>query len=120
MAPNYTGTFGYAGEHLTRNPTPRGVRCHEPRRGDKKLHTLTLTVPEHWIPALLMGDFTSFDRDDLRSYAAWATELQELGTLRGASIAGDTEDGRFFAWDHEGTEHGVAGCMCYDVQLVLE
>jgi hypothetical protein len=79
--------------------------------------TLTLTLPEHWVPALLMDDFSGMDRTDRRAYARWRIETHELGPLVGAAVC-DTV-GRFFAWDHEGTGYGVPGAMCVDVALLL-
>jgi hypothetical protein len=80
--------------------------------------TITLPVPEHWLPALFgVADVGDAER---RAFTAWAQELREMGPVWSIGLAAGpagAEPERFFAWDHEGTPYGVDGCMCYDVNI---
>lgn len=79
-------------------------------------NSLTLTVPQHWLPALFMGRTQQMTLPELRAYARWNIELHELGRVQSARVIGNEP---FWAWDHEGTDHGAPGDLCLDVEITF-
>ena len=82
--------------------------------------TLTLSLPSHWLPAILYGDTTSLAPCEARAFVRWLHDtLEELGH-GGDVLIGKINDNRYFARYHDAAEYGVLPCMCVDVELICE
>lgn len=80
--------------------------------------TLTLSLPSHWLCAVLYGDTTSFTPCEARAFVRWLRDVQEdVGHGKPVSI-GHIKDSPYFARYHDAAEYGVPACMCVDVDLI--
>ena len=84
-----------------------------------KFDTLTLSLPAHWLPALINGDPTGIDAAEYAALCRWEDDTtSEFGHVAYTLPEGDAE--AYFARYHDAAEYGVLACDCYDVTLVFE
>lgn len=82
--------------------------------------TLTLSLPVHWLCAILYGDTNSFSSEEESSFLLWLHDtIEELGH-GGDVLIGTINDNPYFARYHDAAEYGVPACMCVDVELICE
>jgi hypothetical protein len=105
-------------------PAPMAVKDLEiyesqavPASGGRWSHaawdTVTVVVPDHWLPALVNDDTSGMDADDEVSFERW---VQDAYAQHGAFVVGDVTD-TFFARYHDAEPYGVLACLCCEVQL---
>lgn len=73
------------------------------------MKTMKLDLPRHWAPALVNGDLSGFESDDLetiRRFTAWMLETH--GACRCIDVDND-DDANFRRW-HDATEFGALPC----------
>jgi hypothetical protein len=81
---------------------------------------ITLSLPVHWLGAILYGDATSFSPCEARAFTRWLRDVQE-DVGHGKPIAvGTINTNEYFARYHDAAEYGVLPCMCVDVDLICE
>ena len=89
-----------------------------------KFNSITVSLPAHWLPALINSDPSGFDTDasGAAEYAAlcrWEDDtINEFGPV--AYCLPSPDDEPYFARYHDAAEYGVLACMCCDVTLVFE
>jgi hypothetical protein len=84
-----------------------------------KFDTLTLSLPAHWLPALINCDYTGLDEAEYAALCRWEDDtLREFGHVAYCLPEGDAE--AHFVRYHDAAEYGVLACDCYDVTLVFE
>jgi len=77
---------------------------------------LTLSLPEHWLPAIVNGDTTGFDDAEDAAFGRWLCDtLRELGEFH----IGEYEEETHFARYHDAAEYGVLACMCVNTTLMF-
>lgn len=81
---------------------------------------ITLSLPAHWLSAILYGDHSSLTSDELDAFVRWLHDtIEELG--HGCDVqVGNIKDAPYFARYHDAAEYGVLPCMCVDVDLICE
>ena len=81
---------------------------------------ITLSLPAHWLCAVLYGDTTSFTPCEERAFTRWLHDtIEEIGHGHDLFI-GTIKDQEYFARYHDAAEYGVLPCMCVDVDLICE
>lgn len=81
---------------------------------------ITLSLPAHWLCAVLYGDTTSFTPCEERAFIRWLRDTQDdLGHGKPVSV-GNIDTNEYFARYHDAAEYGVLPCMCVDVDLICE
>lgn len=90
-----------------------------------KFETLTLSLPAHWLPALINGDPSGLNDAEYAALLRWERDtVNEFGYvaygLPGADAPDAPHAGPYFARYHDAAEYGVLACDCYDVTLVFE
>jgi hypothetical protein len=90
------------------------VADNKPRRQHMTFDTITLSLPAHWLPAIVNDDPSGLDDKEHRALRRWMRD-----TVRdcGAFHIGTISDGEHFARYHDAAEYGVLACMCHDVDL---
>ena len=82
--------------------------------------TLTLSLPSHWLCAILYGDTTSLAPCEARAFGLWLRDTNnDLGHGKPVHV-GTVHDQEYFARYHDAAEYGVPACMCVDVELICE
>ena len=82
-----------------------------------KFETLTLSLPAHWLPAIVNDDPTGLDDTEYTAFQRWVRDtFKDLGLFHVGTIADDTHFARY----HDAAEYGVLACDCYDVDLCFE
>lgn len=81
---------------------------------------ITLSLPAHWLSAILYGDVTSFSCGEQANFFRWLRDVREdVGHGKPVSV-GHIKDQEYFARYHDAAEYGVLPCMCVDVDLIME
>lgn len=81
---------------------------------------ITLSLPSHWLGAVLYGDTTSFTPCEARAFTRWLHDTQhDLGHGK-PMFVGNINTNEYFARYHDAAEYGVLPCMCVDVDLICE
>lgn len=82
---------------------------------------ITLSLPAHWLCAVLYGDMDIFaDNNEATAFLHWLNDTrEELGHGKPITI-GHIKDQEYFARYHDAAEYGVLPCMCVDVDLIVE
>jgi len=84
----------------------------------KKIDTLTVALPEHWLPAIVNCDPTGLDHAEYDALCRWEDDtVREFGPI---AIGLPDDHGSYFARYHDAAEYGVLACMCVDVTLAFE
>jgi hypothetical protein len=77
---------------------------------------LTLSLPAHWLPAIVNYDPSGLDDKEHRALTCWMRDIvRECGEFH----IGEVGDDPYFARYHDAAEYGVLACDCYDVTLML-
>ena len=72
------------------------------------MRTLKLTLPQYWAPALINGDFTGYDDDELEQIEEFTKSMvDEHGSCR--CVDYDDESADFSRW-HDAIAYGVLAC----------
>lgn len=81
---------------------------------------ITLSLPAHWLCAILYGDVTSFSCGEQANFFRWLRDTQhDLGHGKPITV-GTINTNEYFARYHDAAEYGVLPCMCVDVDLICE
>lgn len=81
---------------------------------------ITLSLPAHWLCAVLYGDAASFTPCEARAFTRWLRDTQQdIGHGKPITV-GHIKDQEYFARYHDAAEYGVLPCMCVDVDLLVE
>ena len=81
---------------------------------------ITLSLPSHWLPAIMYGDAESLNGDEVRAFTRWLHDsINDLGHGKNVHI-GTIKDQEYFARYHDAADYGVLPCMCVDVDLLCE
>ena len=75
---------------------------------------LTLSLPAHWLPALVNDDTTGLDDAEAAAFSRW---LYDNTIEFGYPLVGEISDDSHFARYHDAVEYGVRACDCHDVEL---
>jgi hypothetical protein len=76
--------------------------------------TITLSLPAHWLPAIVNDDPTGLDDAEHAALRRWTRDtVRELGAFHVGTVNNDT----YFARYHDAAEYGVLACDCIDVDL---
>ena len=81
------------------------------------METITLSLPAHWLCAILYGDTDGFTNAETTAFDRWlADTIRDVGhgTM---PLVGTIDDSPYFARYHDAAEYGVLACDCYDVTL---
>lgn len=83
--------------------------------------TITLSLPAHWLCAILYGDMDGFaDNNEAAAFTRWLRDTNnDLGHGKPISV-GTINTNEYFARYHDAAEYGVLPCMCVDVDLIVE
>jgi hypothetical protein len=82
--------------------------------------TLTLSLPTHWMGAIMYGDAEDLELHDALAFQRWLKDTREdLGHGKSMHV-GTIKDQPYFARYHDAAEYGVSACMCVDVDLLCE
>lgn len=82
--------------------------------------TITLSLPVHWLGAILYGDASGLTPDELDAFVRWLHDnLEDLGH-GGDVLVGNINTNEYFARYHDAADYGVLPCMCVDVDLICE
>lgn len=77
---------------------------------------LTLSIPAHWLCAVLYGDTVGLEDAEAAAFSRWLYGMtQEFGAVH----IGKVSEGAYFARYHDAADFGVAACMCHDVEFML-
>lgn len=81
--------------------------------------TITLSLPAHWLTALLYGDTTPLDDRETAAFWRWCEDtVREVGHGFTPQI-GTIHDDPYFARWHDAVDYGVLACDCVDVDLLI-
>lgn len=81
---------------------------------------ITLSLPAHWLCAVLYGDTSYFSCEEQANFFRWLRDVREdIGHGKPITI-GHIKDQEYFARYHDAAEYGVLPCMCVDVDLICE
>jgi hypothetical protein len=80
--------------------------------------TLTLSVPSHWLPALINGDSTNLDDREAAAFSRWLYDTT-INLGHPVVVAIDSDEA-YFARYHDAAEYGVLACMCHDVTFAYK
>ena len=81
---------------------------------------LTLSLPLHWLSAVLYCDTSALDDAEASAFARWLRDTKrDLGHGKPVAVGCINTD-QYFARYHDAAEYGVLPCMCVDVDLIVE
>lgn len=81
---------------------------------------ITLSLPSHWLCAILYGDLASLAPCEARAFTRWLRDTKDdLGHGK-PMFVGNINTNEYFARYHDAAEYGVLPCMCVDVDLICE
>lgn len=81
------------------------------------METLTMSLPVHWLPAVLFGDVRNLSAVEVSAFLRWGADMiYDVGHGKDVHICG-VKDTPYFEWSHDAAEYGVAGCMCVAVDF---
>ena len=80
-------------------------------------NTVTLTLPQHWMSALINSDLSGYDDDEIDQLELFTDFM--LKTYGNAiPLDYDTDSDNFMTW-HDAREFGVLACDVYDVTFPI-
>ena len=81
------------------------------------MRTVTLTLPQHWMAALINLDLSGYDDDDIDQLELFTHYMRKTyGTA--IPLDYDPESGNFMTW-HDAREFGVLACDVYEVTFPI-
>ena len=82
--------------------------------------TITLSLPVHWLGAILYGDVASLLEEEQANFFRWLRDINNDLGHGGDVLVGNINTNEYFARYHDAAEYGVLPCMCVDVDLICE
>lgn len=83
------------------------------------MEILTMSLPEHWMPAVLFGDLSNLNATESSAFRRWVVDtIRDVGHGKDVRI-GNVKDEPYFEWSHDAAEYGVPGCMCVAVDVLV-
>jgi hypothetical protein len=76
------------------------------------MDTLTLSLPAHWLPAVVNEDTTGLEDAEAAAFSRW---LFDTTINIGTPVVSDISEEAHFARYHDAADYGVAACLCHDV-----
>ena len=81
-----------------------------------KFEELTLSLPAHWLPAIVNDDPSGLCDKEHRALTRW---MRDTHADCGEFHIGDIDESPYFARYHDAAEYGVLACDCHDVTLMM-
>jgi hypothetical protein len=76
------------------------------------MQTETFNLPRHWASALINGDYSGYEDEDVNAIMAFTVWMVAEYHSCWCISCGDDEDD--FRWYHDATRFGVLACMTTD------